>query len=170
MSNLTATDRWEELADMLRNEFSEYGGLLSLLQEQQQGIVKRDPMWLSERNMQIEQQALRANECRIQRERYVRELCIDMDLPQDTKLVDLLDYVPDMTRAMFEALLQVCKETAEKVKRMLSRNRMLLMRAQGVTQEMIQRIQPLGTTKGYNRQGAYFKSMEMRGRGVNLTA
>jgi len=170
MDSLTATNSWDKLAEMLRTEFSEYGGLLNLLKEQQQGIVKRDPMWLNERNMLVEQQAIKANENRLQRERFVREFCIDLDLPQETKLKDLIECAPDVKKAMFEALLQVCKESTNKVQRMLNRNRMLLMRAQGVTQEMIRRIQPTATTNGYNRKGAYFKSLEMRGRGVNLTA
>lgn len=170
MNNMITADRWDLLADVLRDEFSEYGGLLALLNEQQQGIVHRNPEWLSERNLVIEQQAVRANEFRIRRERMVRECAIDLGLAPNVPLPQLLRLAPPATIPMFEALMDGCRATAEKVQAKLHSNRALLMRIQNVTQEMLQKLQPASTTNSYNRRGAYFKSLQMQGRGVNITA
>ncbi len=44
---------WDKLAQSLRDEIQEYGGLLNLLKEQQEGILKRDHSCLSAMNATI---------------------------------------------------------------------------------------------------------------------
>ena len=60
MVNLTQSTisgaNWEELLEMLRTELQEYGGLIGLLNVQQQSILNRKPESLLEINQSVQTQ------------------------------------------------------------------------------------------------------------------
>ena len=60
MVNLTepiaTVNNWEELLDLLRDELQEYGGLIGLLNAQQQSILSRKPDSLLEINQSVQAQ------------------------------------------------------------------------------------------------------------------
>ena len=78
MVNLTqsvsAGNHWEELLDLLRNELQEYGGLIGLLNAQQQSILSRQSDSLLEINQSVQTQMEASQILQKRRQGYVSQM------------------------------------------------------------------------------------------------
>lgn len=161
---------WEALADALRLEFQEYGGVLSLLEDQRQRIIGRNPDEMVASNFHLEEQLAVANQSRLQREELQSRLLQDLGIPADTTLRGLIPAMPPPTRPLFEALIDGAAETALKIQRKTRHNRLLLSRAGDLTEQILLRLQPGSSGRTYTRRGASAFSSSSRSAGLNLQA
>ena len=144
---------WETLAEALRDELQEYGGLLNILQDQQRAILHRKPDQVLELNGQIERQLRGTRERRKRREALDRELAQFVQRPADSSLRDLIGFFPDAVRPMLLALIEEVNHLLTRTKRRARQNQMLLARSIEVSQEILQKLNPEGLTKTYSPKG-----------------
>ena len=156
--------RWQELAEVLREEFQEQGGMLQLLGLQQQAILARDIEGIEEQNRAVHAQLLETNRLRLRREKLSEELARASGLPPMTPLRELVGEMPGPTQGLFDALLSGAEETVAKVRKKIGQNRLLLARASELDQSVLHRLQPEGRTPTYARNG----SLSYRGNAKGL--
>ena len=94
MVNLTqsvsAGNHWEELLDLLRNELQEYGGLIGLLNAQQQSILSRQSDSLLEINQSVQTQMEASQILQKRRQGYVSQMARNLGRSDQASLSELL--------------------------------------------------------------------------------
>lgn len=152
----TLQDRtvWEPLVEALRLELQEYGGLLSLLDRQQEYIHRRDAEQLLklDRSLQGEMQA--TADLRDRREQMVATLAGQLGYPADTALSSMLEAFDEVARPLLKALVEEINALIEKTRRRAHQNQALLARACDVMEEVLRTLRPQGLTKTYTARGA----------------
>ncbi len=166
----TSIGKWDELADALRGELAEYGGLLALLDEQRDAIVCRRVEELLDINTRVQEQAHFANRLRLERE----ALCARMAGQADVSAVSVKEIVagtPSGLRPMFEALTREAMEIVARVRDKAARNSALLARAGELNEKIISIVSPGSTTRTYNARGSlYMRNARSRGNGLDMSA
>ena len=147
------TTDWEFIADCLRQELADYGGLLHLFEAQQRSLFERDPEAVLHLGLEIETQARALSECRLRRERAVAAFAAAHGRPATTSLRALLpEIVPD-ARPLIEALINEVNALLHRVRRTSRHNHTLLSRAVEVHQETLQQLRPHAFTRTYSPGG-----------------
>lgn len=153
MIQTCSLDQWEEVVESLRAELQEYGGLLSLLDEQRRSIVGRDTESLLDRNGEIGLQLKKTHLMRLDREHLSESLARELGLVDIHKLSDMLPFVPEPALPLLRELVDRVNDLLEKIQRKAGQNRMLLSRACEITEEIMRTLQPQSLTKTYNEKG-----------------
>lgn len=161
--------QWEELANALRCELAEYGGMLQLLETQKLAIFSHDPDALVEANGELEQQAMVARSASDHRELLLSSRLRALGVSAGSTLKDVLPTIPDMLRPLFEALLDETRSLAERTAAASRRNRMLLARSSEFGEQVLRRFRPQGLTKTYTARGGVALQASRSGS-LNLSA
>ena len=102
MVNLTQStisgSNWEELLELLRTELQEYGGLIGLLNAQQQSILSRKSDSLLEINQSVQTQMEASQILQKRRQGFVSHLARNFGRPEQSTLSELLPHMPDFTK------------------------------------------------------------------------
>ena len=151
-----ATTLSKELVDVLRAEMREYGGLLNLLDEQQETILSRDSEKLMAVNKQIELQADANKLLQESRERVVKRLKSEWQNPPETaRITQLIKFFPEPMQPMIQSIADEINELIRKSRRRLEQNRILLKRLASINEEILNFINPdLVTSKTYSHRGS----------------
>lgn len=144
---------WEFIADCLRSELADYGGLLHLFENQQRSLFGRDADAVLRCAHEIEQQALAVAESRCRRERAVAEFAEENGLPSTSTLRSLLPFFEEAARPLLEALISEVNTLLHRVRRTSRHNHTLLSRAVEVHQETLQQLRPNAFTRTYSPGG-----------------
>ncbi|MEM7672609.1 MAG: flagellar protein FlgN [Verrucomicrobiota bacterium] len=146
----------QELVRILRAELQEYGGLLNLLDDQQEKILSRDSQELMTINKQIELQADANRLLKETRERIVGRLVSDWGADSaNTKITQLVRFFPEAMQPMVNSIADEINELIRKSRRRLEQNRLLLKRLSSITEEMLSFINPdLVPSKTYSHKGS----------------
>lgn len=144
---------WELIAHSLRDELQEYGGLLSLFEEQQGALFRRDASGVLATVTSIEEHARAAAGKRIRREQLVREFALSQGRNADATLRSLLDCFPAEVRPMIEALIDEVNRLVHRARRGVRQNAFLLQRAIELHQEALRTLKPESFTKTYSPRG-----------------
>ena len=144
---------WEELLDLLRDELQEYGGLIGLLNAQQQSILNRRSDSLLEINQSVQTQMEASQILQKRRQGFVNHLARNFGESSDTSLSELLPHLPDVTKPMFESLIEEINSLITRVRRKIEQNQRLLMRLAEVTDQILGVSDPVGHSKTYSKQG-----------------
>ena len=162
--------QWESLAGILRNEFQEYGGVFSLLQDQQKSIFDRNADLLFENNKAIEKQLKTATAMRQQREQKVRELAQQINEEAITTVKELMPFIPKQALPLMEALMNGAADLLKKIQDTTQKNRLLLARANELNDQILRMTRPLSMTKTYTANGnVSIKSLSL-GENVQVSA
>lgn len=157
MVNLTepiaTVSNWEELLDLLRDELQEYGGLIGLLNAQQQTILSRKPDSLLEINQSVQAQMEASQILQKRRQGYVSHLASRFGKPSQATLTELLPCLPDVTQPMFESIIEEINQLISNVRRKVSQNQRLLSRLIEVTDHLLSTTSPETQVKTYNKTG-----------------
>src|SRR5882724_3783158 len=129
---------WEKIADGLRAELADYGGLLHLFEEQQRGLFARDADLVLQLSTAIESQALLLATNRCHREQLVAEFAATEGLPSTTTLRALLPRFEPFARPLLEALIDEVNRLLHRVRRTSRHNHTLLASVVQVHQETLQ--------------------------------
>ena len=144
---------WELIANCLRDELQEYGGLVGLFEEQQGALFRRDANGVLASVSAIEAQARSAAERRTRRELVVREFALSHARSGDSTLRALLDCMPAEVRPMIEALIDEINRLVHRARRSARQNTLLLQRAIEIHQEALRTLRPEAFTKTYSARG-----------------
>lgn len=144
---------WEFIAECLRQELADYGGLLHLFEAQQRALFDRDPETVMQIGLEIETQARSLGDCRTRREQAVASFAAACGRPSTTSLRALLPEIPSDARPLLEALINEVNALLHRVRRTSRHNHTLLSRAVEVHQETLQHLRPQGFTKTYSPAG-----------------
>ncbi len=138
---------WETIADCLRLELADYGGLLHLFEEQQRSLFERRAEDVLELSTAIEAQARELGTNRTRREQLVAEFAIAQGLPSTTTLRALLPMIEADARPLLEALIDEVNHLLHRVRRTSRHNHTLLASAVQVHQESLQQLRPQAFTR-----------------------
>lgn len=163
------TRQWEELANALRRELAEYGGMLQLLEAQKQAVFAQNADALIEVNGQLEQQALAARDASDRRELLLASRLRALGLAAGSTLKDVIPMVPEMLRPLFEALLDETRSLADRTAEASRRNRVLMARSAEFSEQVLRRFRPQGMTKTYTARGGMALRTSRTGS-LNLSA
>ena len=144
---------WEFIAQCLRAELAEYGGLLHLFEAQQSSLFNRDPEAVLGFATQIEAQARSVAHCRNRREEAVAEFAEQNGRPTTSSLRGMLPLIEADARPLLEALISEVNLLQHRVRRTSRHNHTLLARAVEVHQEALQHLRPQAFTKTYSPAG-----------------
>ena len=148
------TITWEYLADCLRRELADYGGLLHLLELQQTSLFDRDARAVLGLSAAIEKQARNVAGCRERREQAVASFAAQHHEPRTSTLRALLPHVAPDARPLLEALIAEVNALLHRVRRASRHNHTLLTRAVEIHQDVLQQLQPGAFVKTYSPAGA----------------
>ena len=143
---------WEELLDLLRDESQEYGGLIGLLNAQQQSICRK-PDSLLEINQSVQAQMEASQILQKRRQGYVSHLATRFGKSSQATLTELLPCLPDVTQPMFESIIEEINQLISNVRRKVSQNQRLLSRLLEVTDHLLSSTSPATQVKTYNKKG-----------------
>ena len=144
---------WEELLDLLRDELQEYGGLIGLLNAQQQSILNRRSDSLLEINQSVQTQMEASQILQKRRQGFVNHLARNFGQSTDSSLTELLPHLPEVTKPMFESLIEEINNLITRVRRKIEQNQRLLMRLAEVTDQILGISDPVGHSKTYSKAG-----------------
>ena len=156
MVNLTQTagsKNWEELLELLRTELQEYGGLIGLLNAQQQTILSRQSDSLLEINQSVQTQMEASQILQKRRQGYVSHLARTFGRSEESTLSELLPHLPDVTQPMYESIIEEINSLISNVRRKVAQNQRLLARLLEVTDHILSSVNPTSHTKTYSKQG-----------------
>ncbi len=144
---------WEFLAERLRDELADYGGLLRLFEEQQLALFSRDPDTVLRLATDIEHHAYNLSTTRTKRETAVAAFAEAHGRPTTSSLRSMLDLIEPDARPLLEALINEVNLLLHRVRRTSRHNHTLLARAVEVHQETLQQLRPNAFTKTYSPAG-----------------
>ncbi|MGH7944682.1 MAG: flagellar protein FlgN [Opitutaceae bacterium] len=144
---------WESIADGLRAELADYGGLLYLFEETQRYLFERDPDNVLRISHEIEQLSRSAECCRIRREKAVAAFAQANGQSASTTLRAMLPLVESPARPLLEALINEVNTLVHRVRRLSRHNQMLLSRTVQIHQETLQQLRPHAFTRTYSPAG-----------------
>lgn len=144
---------WQLLADALRKEVEEYGGLLNLFDQQQAALLRRDADSVLTAVGSIESQIKTIDQCRKDREAVARDCCAQIGQAIDLPLRTLVHHFAEPVQPLLNALIEEVNSLIIRAKRRAQQNQMLLSRSIEVTQQILQRLHPTGISKTYSAKG-----------------
>ena len=165
-----SSEQWESLVGALRVELQEYGGLISLLDEQRRRILGRNTEGLLERNNDIDTQLESVRKLKNEREILTRSLVCECNLTDVESVSDIIPHVPDPIQPLLQELVDRINDLLIKIQRKAGQNRMLLLRAHEITEQIMRSLQPHSVTKTYNRRGTITFKAPARGGSVEFSA
>lgn len=144
---------WELIAEALRTELADYGGLLGLFEQQQRSLFARDAESVLTVGLAIETQARTLSACRRRREEIVASFALRHDRPANSTLRSLLPLIDAAARPLIEALIDEVNRLLHRMRRTSSHNHTLLTRVVEVHQETLAHLRPHAFTKTYSNGG-----------------
>ncbi|MFI5337159.1 MAG: flagellar protein FlgN [Opitutales bacterium] len=144
---------WNSIADSLRAEIAEYGGLLHLFEQQQQSLFARDPDAVLRFSTEIEAQVRTLHEQRRNREALVAAFATGHDQPASATLRSLLPNFPAAVRPLLEALIAEVNVLIHRVRRVSRHNHLLLARTVEQHQLLLRQLRPDTFTHTYAADG-----------------
>jgi flagellar biosynthesis/type III secretory pathway chaperone len=148
------TITWEYIADCLRRELADYGGLLHLFELQQSSLFDRDAPAVLGLSAAIEKQAREVAGCRERREQAVARFAEQHQQPRSSTLRALLPQIAPDARPLIEALIAEVNALLHRVRRVSRHNHTLLSRAVDIHREVLQQLRPSAFVKTYSPAGA----------------
>lgn len=144
---------WQFIAQCLREELADYGGLLRLFEEQQRALFDREPDTVLHLANEIETHARTLSTSRTRREAAVAEFAEQHRQPTTSSLRSMLHLIEADARPLLEALINEVNTLLHRVRRTSRHNQTLLTRAVEVHQDMLQQLRPNAFTKTYSPGG-----------------
>ena len=170
LSTMHKLGKWDELADALRDELAEFGGLLSLLDEQRNAILQRRVEVLMEVNARVQEQAASAEHFRLVREEVAARFARGLGCGPEATVLDLVARFPVEVQGMFRALVDEDAGVADSARKKAQRNAQLLARAGDLNERLLVAMRPQSTTKTYNKRGSIYVKTDRSVGGLDLSA
>ena len=156
---------WQQLAECLRTELADYGGLLALFEEQQRALFSRHANEVLRLSTEIEGQARAVQSSRQRREDAVAAYATGLGQPPAATLRSLLPFVAAEARPLLEALIDEVNHLIHRVRREVSftvtrssdstlgQSFITPRRAKELHQEILRTLRPDSFTQTYAPNG-----------------
>lgn len=144
---------WKTIADCLRTEIAEYGGLLQLFEQQQRHLFSREAAAVLRLSAEIEAQVARLHDCRTHREQATVDFARAHGHPAGATLRSMLASVDADARPLVEALIGEVNRLIHRTRRITRHNHALLARAVETHQEFLRALRPEAFTTTYAADG-----------------
>ena len=144
---------WKNLADCLRAEIAEFGGLLNLFEEQQRCLFARDADAVLRLSSEIEAQVGRLQDCRRLREQAAVGFAATHGHPAGATLRSMLPSVDAEARPLLEALIAEISRLVFHTRRITRHNHTLLASAVQTHQELLRQLRPDAFGQTYAANG-----------------
>ncbi len=144
----------EKLIETLREELTQYGELLALLEQQQDLIVSRSAEGLLENLGAINAQVPIVAAARQNRDKLRKELAVAMSQPTTISFRLLITLTPREYQPLLEALVDEINDLLTRSQQRLRQNHLLLSRSLDLMQQMIFSLFPSSGGQTYNQMGA----------------
>jgi flagellar biosynthesis/type III secretory pathway chaperone len=144
---------WKIVADALRQEIADYGGLLHLFEEQQRYLFARNPDAVLRLSGEIETQVRNLHEARRNREAIVAAFALEHNELPTVTLRSLLAHFTADVRPLLEALISEINVLIHRVRRTSRHNHSLLARTVEAQQELLRQLRPDAFTQTYAPTG-----------------
>lgn len=141
------------ITEGLRNELTEYGGLLHLFEQQQQALFERDADQVLQLSSAIEQQVLAMQDCRRRREQLVAAFALVSGRAANSTLRSLLPLFEATVQPLLEALINEVNVLIHRVRRVSHHNHTLLASAVESHQQVLRTLRPDAFTQTYTPAG-----------------
>jgi hypothetical protein len=145
---------FEAMTDALRSELQEYGGMLGLLQEQQEAILRGEPGAFLDIGEALNAQIALVGVRRAHREEVVRAFAASAQQPASTSLANLVIYMPAAAAGMIRALIAEINALIDRTQRRLRQNHLLLARCVSAAQQAVSTAGGSETVSAYGPAGA----------------
>ena len=152
----------EKLVSALREELQQYGEMLARLDDQQELVIRRQPIVLLESIPQVQTQSATLTQAREVRLGAMKALCTMLRLPIETTFKDLLPHFPADYRPLLEALVQENNELLQRIHQRARQNHILLSRTVESMQHVINSLGIHRPTATYDDSGAVFSPTPAR--------
>lgn len=152
--NVAPGFNWEELLNLLRDELQEYGGLVGLLNAQQQSILDRNSGNLLEINQTIQTQMEASQILHRRRQGFVSSLAQGFGESKDSSMSELVSFFPDVTQPMFQSIIEEINNLISQIRRKVEQNNRLLSRLTEVTDQILSVTDPSSHSKTYGKDGS----------------
>ena len=144
----------EKLIETLREELTQYGELLALLEQQQDLIVSRSAEGLLENLGAINAQVPIVAAARQNRDKLRKELAVAMGQATTISFRQLISLTPREYQPLLEALVDEINDFLMRSQQRLRQNHLLLSRSLDLMQQMIFSLFPSSGGQTYNQMGA----------------
>lgn len=143
----------EKLIETLRDELTQYGELLALLEQQQDLIVSRSAEGLLENLGAINAQVPIVAAARQRRDQLRKELAAAMAQPTTLSFRQLINLTPKEYQPLLEALVDEINDLLMRSQQRLRQNHLLLSRSLDLMQQMIFSLFPSSGGQTYTQTG-----------------
>ena len=148
-------DDINRLIESLREEMTQYGELLALMQEQQELIINRQPQELLANLNEVNGQMEKIAVARQAREQARLSLATQLGGTQETTFTEMTSQLPEEYQPLLKALVEEINALLQNVHKWLRQNHLLLKRSLDLMQDILQNVFPAqASPKTYGRQGA----------------
>lgn len=144
---------WQPIADALRREVGEYGGLLSLFEQQQRFLFARDPESVLRISNEIHEHVADLHDARRSREELVADLAVSCGQPGDSTLRSLLEFLSPEARPLIDALIGEVNVLIRRVRQVSRHNQSLLQHALDSQQQILRAFRPDSFVQTYSPKG-----------------
>lgn len=153
MTIIFKEDQWEELAQVLREEATESGALLNLLNEQQERILGRETEAIVSLTNDINKQIEKNAEIKQKRIKCVTELGDQVHLVGKVSARSLVVHFPMKVQGLLTALVDEVSNIFIRCQNKATQNQMLLVRATETIEQILKIAQPESVTRTYDKKG-----------------
>lgn len=144
----------EKLIETLREELTQYGELLALLEQQQDLIVSRSAEGLLENLGAINAQVPIVAAARQRRDQLRKDLAAAMGQATTISFKQLITLIPKEYQPLLEALVSEINDLLMRSQQRLRQNHLLLSRSLDLMQQMIFSLFPSSGGQTYNQVGS----------------
>jgi len=130
-------DVFDEMTQALRAELQEYGGLIGLLEDQQNAILRGEPETFLDLGAAVHEQAALLGAHRVCREKTVQHFARGCQQPETLTLTELLAHMPASVAGMIKALIDEINALISRTQRRLRQNHLLLARCVSAAQQSV---------------------------------
>jgi flagellar biosynthesis/type III secretory pathway chaperone len=152
-TTLAIPTTWQKIAECLRAELAEYGGLLALFEDQQKFLFDRNADEVLRLSAAIEAQMNSLQGFRVQRESTVADFAAARGQSVTSTLRSLLPLIESDARPLIEALIAEVNRLLHRVRRVSRHNHTLLARTVELHQETLRLARPDAFTQTYAPNG-----------------
>lgn len=136
------TPHWKRIAECLREELAEYGGLLHLFEAQQNALIARDTHAVVRQGNAIAAMAASLDKSRLRREKAIEMFALEHHRPASSTLRSLLPLIDANARPLIQALGAETSHLLRRVRRASRKNHSLLSGAADVQQKTLLLLRP----------------------------
>ncbi|MDR1254902.1 MAG: hypothetical protein LBJ78_02610 [Puniceicoccales bacterium] len=154
------TFSYDQFANAFRKEIEEYGALLNLIYEQQNCLMKHNPISLLQATSKIEAQLPANHSATANRSAFVQQLA-EENGKEALMLNEIPKYVPENLKTLFEALVEEVIALRYRIKAKTQMQQKLLGQAQFINSSVLQQILPNAQTR--NKTGKQIVPSKLKG-------